>query len=420
VKTEDHLSRLRWRITLIYALAMTIGLLGFGKFLLQSYLNTQRQEVSAELLLSANKAASAVAYGDDDFVDTEGYFEHDYEKEDPQLWIVAWDDNDESGYTVLAGPDESFFNVSLFEELDSVIEGVNHYMYALQDLDTGQLGAYARGVPITYYNGDTGRAAALAVTEPESVEFGYSDFRAKLILASLGLLVVSALAGYLVAGRSIEPARKSLQQQERLIADAAHELRTPVARILAVSESGIAGDEPAEEALHRVANVAASAAGLVDDLLVLARMDAGNEGLQIERFRLDLLVEAIADNFNNLTVHAIPTVMEGDPALIKRAVSNLVANAVAHGRVNDPDVRIQISVYPTQIVVADDGPGIDPEMLERVFERFQTGKQSGGHGLGLSIVQMIMEAHAGTVDIASGESGGAVFKLIFKRDDSSA
>lgn len=396
---------------------MTVGLLGFGKFLLQSYLNTQRQEVSAELLLSANKAASAVAYGDDDAVETDGYFEHDYEKEEPQLWIVAWDDNEESGYTVLAGPDENFLNVSLFEELDSVIDGVNRYMYSLEDLDTGELGAYARGVPITYYNGDTGHAAALAITDPGSVEFGYSDFRAKLVLASLGLLVVSALAGYLVAGRSIEPARKSLLQQERLIADAAHELRTPVARILAVSESGIAGDEPAEKALQRVANVAASAAGLVDDLLVLARMDAGSEGLQIERFRLDLLVEAVADNYDDLIVHAIPTIVEGDPGLVKRAVNNLVANAVAHGRGNNPNVQIQISVFPTQVIVSDEGPGIDPALLERVFERFQSGGKSDGHGLGLSIVQLIMEAHAGSVDIVSDDSGATVFRLKFEQSD---
>ena len=413
MKSADHLKRLQRRLTAVYALAMTIGLLGFGNFLLNSYLDAQREEVAAELLLAANQAASAVAYGEEDVVDTSGYDEHELAEEYPQLWIVGWDESEEAGYSILAGPAENYYNVDLFQELDAVIDGSNRYMYSFWDDDAEQVGAYVRGVPITYSDGYLGYAAALAVIDPEALVFGYSDFRLRVIVSSIALLAVSSLLGYIVAGRSMRPARESLEQQERLIADAAHELRTPVARIKAVAEGGIAGDEPAGEALQRVAKVADSASGLVDDLLVLARMDAGNEQLATEKFRLDLLVEAVADNFDAITIEAVPTIMQGDPNLIKRAVVNLIGNAVEHGRAEQADTEIRVTVFPVQVIVTDSGPGVDPELGDRLFERFQSGNQSSGHGLGLAIVKWIMQAHSGAVNITASEQGGTAAALIF-------
>lgn len=414
VKSDAHLRRLRRRLTLVYALAMLIGLFGFSKFLLASYLEAQENEVAAELLLSANQAARSVGYGSDDSIEVSGYFERELDQEYPQLWILGWDEESEEGYGVYAGPQEDFFpNVYLYEDLDPILTGDNLAMYSIWSYEDDDVGAYARGVPISYPDGELGYVAAVAVIDPEALRTGYDDFRRKVMLSSLGLLLGSAAVGYVMAGRSMRPAQKSLEQQERLIADAAHELRTPVARIKAVAEGGVAGDEPPKAALERVVRVADSASGLVDDLMVLARMDAGKEQLVTEKFRLDLLVETIADDYDGIAIEAVPTVMDGDPNLIKRAVGNLVGNAVKHGRANDPEAAIEITVFPTQVIVKDGGPGIDPKLGDRLYERFQSGSDSSGHGLGLAIVKWIAEAHEGTLEIVPADVGGTKACLVF-------
>lgn len=118
---------------------------------------------------------------------------------------------------------------------------------------------------------------------------------------------------------------------------------------------------------------------MVDDLLVLARMDAGREDLRRERLRLDLLAEAVAAEYPDVRVEAVETVVNGDAGLLRRAISNLgTRNAVLHSR-----DRHQGRGYPSRVIVADRGPGIDPIVAPYLFERFRTGPASQGHGLGL-------------------------------------
>jgi two-component system OmpR family sensor kinase len=146
---------------------------------------------------------------------------------------------------------------------------------------------------------------------------------------------------------------------------------------------------------------------MVDDMLVLARMDAGRERVGTETLRLDLLAEEVASPHPGVSVESVETVVEGDPGLLRRAISNLVRNAVSHG-----SAPIKVVVYPSRVVVTDSGPGIPEDMLDRVFERFQTGPNSRGHGLGLPIVRWIAEAHGGTVTARNRPEGGAEVTII--------
>ena len=204
----------------------------------------------------------------------------------------------------------------------------------------------ARGVALTDNEGDPFRAAVIAIADTNDFLAGNDGFTTRVILIVTSFFVLTTGGGYLLAGRSMRPTAVALEQQERLIADAAHELRTPVARIRAAAEGGLAADEPPDEALERVVTLSGDAGQAIDDLLTLARMDAGRQEVSRESLRLDLLAEAVADRYEEVSVEAVPTVVEGDASLLGRAIDNLLRNAVQHGRREDPATPITVTVYP--------------------------------------------------------------------------
>ena len=163
---------------------------------------------------------------------------------------------------------------------------------------------------------------------------------------------------------------------------------------------------------------------LVDDLLLLARLDQGRP-LQHERVDLVPLVNELAADARaiepgrQLEVKTDDSVVIlGDDARLRQVVGNLLSNARAH---TPPDAAVNVSVRhradEAVFEVADHGPGIDPADLERVFERFfradpSRARASGGTGLGLSIVSSVAEAHGGRAEAASVPGEGSAFRVI--------
>ena len=185
-------------------------------------------------------------------------------------------------------------------------------------------------------------------------------------------------------------------------------------------------DDPVEldEAMRRVEQETVRMGGLVDDLLRLARLDQGRE---LERGPVDLAAvvedagrdaQAI-DPGRPITVEGgEPLVVQGDERLLRQVVSNLTANALVH---TDPDVPVRLRAFAEDgaavIEVADEGPGMAPEVAERVFERFYRADPSrsrhrGGSGLGLAIVEATIEAHGGEVSVTSEPGGGTTFRAV--------
>lgn len=161
---------------------------------------------------------------------------------------------------------------------------------------------------------------------------------------------------------------------------------------------------------------------LVDDLLLLAHLD---EGRPLERrpVALDRIVtDAVADARavepkRPILLEAAPAEVPGDESRLRQVVSNLLANARVH---TPPDTPVHVSVTPedgrVRLVVADEGPGIEPASRARLFERFYRAdparsRSSGGNGLGLAIVAAIVDAHAGTVSVDERPGGGARFTV---------
>ncbi len=213
----------------------------------------------------------------------------------------------------------------------------------------------------------------------------------------------------------------------RFVADAGHELRTPLATIRAHAEyAARSGDRlPAATttSLERIDTAATRMAALVDDLLLLARLDSGRPLTHDTVDLTQLVIEAVADAHTTAPDHHWrlelpdePVETIGDADRLHQVLTNLLANARTH---TPPGTTVTTTVTPTptgaEVTVADDGPGIAPDLITGLFDRFTRGdpSRSGGHGssgLGLAIAQGITAAHHGTLTVES-RPGRTCFRL---------
>lgn len=220
----------------------------------------------------------------------------------------------------------------------------------------------------------------------------------------------------------------AFREQRRFLADASHELRTPLAivsgHIEIVNRENLSGEERAEE-LALVADEVARMGRLVDDMLALARLEA-EAARPFQPLEVKTLLQEAAGRGRVLgdrrfTVEAEPGLwIYGEPDQLMQALLNLINNAVAH---TPGGSEIALSAARTKetvaLSVADEGTGIRPEDLDRVFDRFFRASGSrgagGGSGLGLAIVRRLVEMHGGVVEAANGPQGGAVFTITLPR-----
>ncbi|MDQ1404345.1 MAG: two-component system, OmpR family, sensor kinase [Actinomycetota bacterium] len=224
---------------------------------------------------------------------------------------------------------------------------------------------------------------------------------------------------------SEEAARRSEQRLRRFVADASHELRTPVAAVRAYAELYRRGADTRPEDLARLLSrielEAARMGVLVDDLLLLTRLD---EGRPLGREPVDLgavVSEAVAaaqvvEPDRVLTLHGDGLIeVLGDRDRLRQVVDNLLGNVRSHTPAGSPaDISVRVNEGRAQVEVADRGPGLPPDELGRVFERFYRAdegrsRDDGGTGLGLSIVSAIVASHGGRVGAAPRQGGGTVF-----------
>jgi two-component system OmpR family sensor kinase len=222
----------------------------------------------------------------------------------------------------------------------------------------------------------------------------------------------------------------------RFVADASHELRTPLTTIRGFAElyrqGAASGEADVRRLLGRIEAEAGRMGLLVEDLLLLARLD---QQRPLARTPVDLL--ALADD----AVHAAravdatrpvrleigstdpPPIVTGDESRLRQVLANLLGNAVRHTPPGTP-VTVRLSTEPSRrsgdpaavLTVSDRGPGMTAEHASRVFERFYRadparGRDEGGSGLGLAIVAALVAGHGGTVDVDTGPGQGARFRV---------
>jgi len=224
---------------------------------------------------------------------------------------------------------------------------------------------------------------------------------------------------------------ESESKLRRFVADASHELRTPLTSIRGFAElhrqGAVPEGEKTKELISRIEKESMRMGSLVEDLLMLARIDQSREIVMADVDLSTLIKEAVTSAqvagpehpITSEIAHDVHT--QGDSDKIYQVVTNLLANARAH---TPAGTAIHVATYSaedgTYVTVADKGPGLTTEDQQHVFERFyrvDTSRQrssSDGSGLGLSIVDEVMKAHGGSVSVSSEPGNGATFTLHFK------
>ena len=246
----------------------------------------------------------------------------------------------------------------------------------------------------------------------------------------LGLALNAMLARIESSFRAQEASERKLR---RFVADASHELRTPLSAVRAYAELYDRGaaerPDDLERSMKGISRESERMSVLVEDLLLLARLDDGRP-LEREPVELDEVVgEAVetaqaVDPDRAIELHAEPATVLGDRVRLRQIVDNLLANVRAH---TPPGTPASVSVTrrngSAEISVTDAGPGLDEEHLEHLFERFyradpSRARASGGVGLGLAIVAAVAEAHGGTASASSrpGEGTTVAIALPLARD----
>jgi two-component system OmpR family sensor kinase len=235
--------------------------------------------------------------------------------------------------------------------------------------------------------------------------------------------------------RSEEAARNSEQRMRQFVADASHELRTPLTSIRGYAElyrqGAVTAPEDVAAVLRRIEDQASRMGLLVEDLLLLARLD---QQRPLERVPVDLAVLAV-DAVHDAKViapeRAIALRLDlppggapvlGDETRLRQVIANLIGNALTHTPDTAPvEVRLGTTlvegVPAARFEVADSGPGLTAEQRERIFERFYRAdaarsRENGGAGLGLAIVSALVAAHGGRVELDTEPGRGAVFRVL--------
>ena len=221
----------------------------------------------------------------------------------------------------------------------------------------------------------------------------------------------------------------SFTRLSQFSADLAHELRTPIANMLGEAQVALSRDRSSAEYRETIESTIGECerlSGIVDNLLFVARADAAREPVERKRFDARAAVEKIAAFYETIAEDRHVAIhcsgqgqISADPALFERAVGNLVDNAL---RFTPENGSIQIALVEHakdfEIAVSDNGSGIAPEHLPRVFDRFyraESSRGSDGAGLGLALVKSIVDLHGGTARIQSEIGRGTIVSLTFPK-----
>ena len=281
------------------------------------------------------------------------------------------------------------------------------------------------------FKGNSGTGyVAVVVADRVELEDQYASLIETFAAAALVALLLVAGGGYLLVRKSTAPVERSMDQMRRFMADAAHELRTPITLLRTRTEVALSQDrEAARDAttLRAIDREAAQLGKIVGDLLTLARADAGERTIAHAPVYLDDVAAEAVEAVRTLAEQKRVAIavgrfeeakLTGDAALVRQLLVIVLDNAVKFtpggGKVT---LDVAAEDGKATVGIADTGIGIPAEQVPRVFERFYRGdparREADGAGLGLAIARWIADAHGARIDLASPPDGGTRVTIIF-------
>lgn len=404
-----RIHRLRRRVAILFTLTSALAVIGMAVVAVHANDSSWRSQVDSELKLQTSGFAATVSYDDDGKLQYPDPGDGDYDC--PPITLFRSVAGQVSPVATARRP--------CLQVPAAATQALAAQAVQEGDLESATITDHGRHLrmsaqPAGGPGSDDSGTVVVATVDITGDLNSHEQFTVLLAAASGILVAAAALAGYWLSGRAVRPALAALDQQEAFFADAAHDLRTPVTSLRVLAETGLRGEVDSAEVMRRTLRQSTRMSELVESLLTRARLRAGALRLNSEPLRLDQLVEAVVADTpaggHTVTVQAEPTIVVADAALVRRAVANLLGNALAHGHAPDEPAGIQITVDADGTVAVDDaGPGVPPEAAESLFERFHSG--AGSSGLGLSIAAWVAHAHGGSLKVAASSRGGARFIL---------
>ena len=282
----------------------------------------------------------------------------------------------------------------------------------------------------SFTTGAGAKYVAVAVADRLELEDRYASLIEVFAGAALVALLLVAGGGYVLVRQSTAPIERSMEQMRRFMADAAHELRTPVTLLRTRAEVALGQERTAErdaQTLRAVGREAERIGAIVGDLLTLARADAGERPATRETVYLDDEAAGAVESIRAFAERAAVTLevgafdeapVLGDPMLVRRLLLILLENAV---KFTPSGGRVRLDVAGGDgrrtVSISDTGAGIPPADLPRVFERFFRGetarRSTEGAGLGLAIARWIADLHGAEIEIRSEPGAGTRVEVSF-------
>ena len=407
-----NLNSIRWKLTLGYVVIFSLLLLLLGLFavfgfsrelvLQQDELLAQEARNTTKNILEGNKsevlAAKSAEFG----------------------WIALDRDGDvmdrNQTTTSLGLPSEDLFRETLKGEemVVATVQGAN---------------GDARVVSMPMYESGEMVGVMQYARSLRRVQQTVGELVLVLLPLGLGALGLAAVGGLYMAGRAVKPVREAFDRQRAFIADASHELKTPLTLVRVdteVLQSNLENPDDRELADEVLAETDRMDV-ILSDLLTMARLDANVLDVARKPFDLSYLIKEEAERFNlrasrkgvRLEVRAPDELLaSGDPARTRQILAALLDNALrftpSGGSV---EVNAREQDRRVEAIVSDSGSGIPPEHLTRIFERFYRaeaapdGADEGGTGIGLAIAKGLARAQEGDLEAENAKDGGAVFRL---------
>jgi len=448
---------IRGRLTAWYTLVLAIVLIAAGMTSYAMMRRQMRRTTDASLVTGAHQLASAL---EEEASENQGTL-----RSEPANEVLSnFRDNDRP--MIILNADGSDFAVSPAPITASVDRAALRQRLSRKSYGLSSLGEFRLILSPLRIGGNT-YFLAIAQSLDEQKEL-LADLRDAMLVTIPLALLIAAAGGYLLARKSLAPVsamsakaraisaaslgdrievanqadelgqlgvtlnallerlEESFDSQRRFMADASHELRTPVAILQGELDVTLSReDREAREyrdSLEIMRKSVQRLTRIVRDLFLLARGDAGQYPMRDERFYLDDVVAQTVQGLRTLAAerdvviaeeHEPDLKMRGDEDLMQRLVGNLVENAIKHapsgGRIlvrsSGVDGQLRVEVH-------DSGSGIPPELHEKIFERFFRVNGASGTGLGLPIARWIAEAHGGRVWLEKSDASGSVFVAI--------